>query len=705
MGMPPTTRIETSPITGGAVILAAMKNRVPGAVRPFKYVSTLLLALASSSAMALGLGDIRVLSKPGQPLLAEIPVISADPSELENLRVALASPATFARVGLEPPSGLVSELQFELTRNAQGRAVVRVSSQAPVATPALNFLIEADWGQGRLVREYSALVDAPNSAAAVAEPEIVAPAGAMSNAIIREPAPETAAVAAPPRRAEPAAAPRPSAPRAAPAAPAAPVAADGSVTVQRGQTLSQIAGSLAREQGVNRDQAMIALLRANPEAFIRGNVNLLKQGAVLRTPGADGVAQIDAQQAAAIVREHTAQWRQSRTAIPQPADSGVAAAPAPATATPASRQGARLEIAPAVAAAGTTAGTTTGTAAGTEGDMLANEQLRQAKEDVATRDAEIQELRERVAELENLKAQQQSLITMKDNDLAAAQQRLEQAPGTRDSASGGWYWLGLVVLLLMVGGWALVRRRKPSPLPPLSRDGLDGASLAAAVPAADYVDELAAQRDDAHRAPDEEASAEADVYAGLRREPVFSLASSTHDADPHDALDEPRWSATATDDAPVLPEVEATAAAAYSIEADAQHVNVDDALFREPAPLIEPPAHALEAAAQPSFRGVFEFPDETATAERAADASDDTIDADVEPVMAAHDDTTDGADPVADNAPIAPIGSPGRDRLELAIAYLDLGDAETARTLLQEVAVGADPHSQAEARELLARLG
>ena len=127
-----------------------MKTRVPGASRPHKYVSTLLLALASSSAMALGLGDIRVLSKPGQPLLAEIPVISADPSELENLRVALASPVTFARVGLERPAGLVSELQFELTRDANGRAVVRVSSQAPVATPAFNFLIEADWGEGRV---------------------------------------------------------------------------------------------------------------------------------------------------------------------------------------------------------------------------------------------------------------------------------------------------------------------------------------------------------------------------------------------------------------------------------------------------------------------------------------------------------------------------------------------------------------------------
>jgi len=227
-----------------------MNNRTRGALRPLKYVSTLLLALASSSAMALGLGDIRVLSKPGQPLLAEIPVISADPAELENLRVALASPGTFARVGLDAPAGLVSELQFELTRNAQGRAVVRVSTQTPVTTPSLNFLIEADWGQGRLVREYSALVDAPNSALAVAEPEIVAPAGAMSNAIVREPAPATAPAPAPKaedRQARTAAQP----PRTAPSRSAAPAPASaaGGGTVQRGQTLSQIAAAVARIGG------------------------------------------------------------------------------------------------------------------------------------------------------------------------------------------------------------------------------------------------------------------------------------------------------------------------------------------------------------------------------------------------------------------------------------------------------------------------
>ncbi|PAM39299.1 fimbrial protein FimV, partial [Acinetobacter baumannii] len=173
--------------------------------------------------------------------------------------------------------------QFELTRNAQGRAVVRVTSQTPVETPSLSFLVEADWGQGRLVREYSALVDAPASALAVAEPEIVAPAGVLSDTIVRDAPPAAAAVPgpAPAKAAAAPAAPRPraAAPAPAPAAPApAPaLAADGSVTVQRGQTLSQIAGSLARGNQISRDRAMIALLRANPEAFIRGNVNLLKQ--------------------------------------------------------------------------------------------------------------------------------------------------------------------------------------------------------------------------------------------------------------------------------------------------------------------------------------------------------------------------------------------------------------------------------------------
>lgn len=673
-----------------------MNKRAKGAKRPLTYLSAALLALASSSALALGLGDIRVLSKPGQPLLAEIPVVSADPSELENLRVALASPVTFERVGLQRPSGLVSELQFELTRNAQGRAVVRVTSQAPVETPSLSFLIEADWGQGRLVREYSALVDAPASALAVAEPEIVAPAGTLSNTIAREPAPTPATQAEPARAAAAPVAPAASrsAPASAPAPAPASIAADGSLTVQRGQTLSQIAATVARGSQVSRDRAMIALLRANPEAFIRGNVNLLKQGAVLRMPGADAVAAIDAGEAAALVREHTAQWRQART-VPQPAGSvaPVAKAATADASSPAAANGARLEIAPALASDAAHAGTTTGTGAGSEGDMLGNEQLRQAREDIATRDAEIGELKQRVADLEKLKEQQQSLIAMKDNDLAAAQQRLAQAPESRDAATP-WYWLGLPVLLLAAAAAWLLRRRKPSPLPPL-REEDDAAGLAAAVPAGAALDTLAEQSswssavaDGGRHEPAMPAWAtEAEVQDEVGGEPVAGTAApaewqaqTLRDDEvvelPAAVTDLPRW------DEPVAAQDDGVPVASELDEPDAPAAPIEVAV----------PDYALQAEQQPQFRGVFDLPAEAQDNAHSSTALHDL------PAGAAHEDVAvPGSD--AGWSPRA-----GQERLELAIAYLDLGDAQTARMLLQEVAEGGDLHCQNQARELLARL-
>lgn len=671
-----------------------MNKRAKGAKRPLTYLSAALLALASSSALALGLGDIRVLSKPGQPLLAEIPVVSADPSELENLRVALASPVTFERVGLQRPNGLVSELQFELTRNAQGRAVVRVTSQAPVETPSLSFLIEADWGQGRLVREYSALVDAPASALAVAEPEIVAPAGTLSNTIAREPAPTPATQAEPVR-----AAAAPAASRSASASAPASIAADGSLTVQRGQTLSQIAATVARGSQVSRDRAMIALLRANPEAFIRGNVNLLKQGAVLRMPGADAVAAIDAGEAAALVREHTAQWRQART-VPQPAGTvaPVAKAAAADASSPAAANGARLEIAPALASDAAHAGTTTGTGAGSEGDMLGNEQLRQAREDIATRDAEIGELKQRVADLEKLKEQQQSLIAMKDNDLAAAQQRLGQAPESRDAAAP-WYWLGLPVLLLAAAAAWLLRRRKPSPLPPL-REEDDAAGLAAAVPAGAALDTLAEQSswssavaDGGRHEPAMPAWAtEAEVQDEVGGEPVAGTpapaewqAQTLRDDEvvelPAAVTDLPRW------DEPVAAQDDGVPVASVLDEPDAPAAPVEVAV----------PDYALQAEQQPQFRGVFDLPAEAQDNAHSSTALHEL------PAGVAHEDVAvPGSDAPGSDAGWSPRA--GQERLELAIAYLDLGDAQTARMLLQEVAEGGDLHCQNQARELLARL-
>ena len=191
-----------------------MRIRGRGATRPWLWLLAIGLSLLSGGAMALGLGQIRVLSAPGQPLLAEIPIISNEPGELENARARLASPETFARVGLQPPSGLVSDLQYEIVADAQGRAVVRVTSSAPVDVPSLGFLVEVDWGQGRLVREYSALVAAPQTATAIEAPVIEAPRAMPSDAIVREPQPAAAAAeTAPEAEAEPVA-PAPAAPTA-----------------------------------------------------------------------------------------------------------------------------------------------------------------------------------------------------------------------------------------------------------------------------------------------------------------------------------------------------------------------------------------------------------------------------------------------------------------------------------------------------------
>lgn len=559
------------------------------------------LMLFSGAAMALGLGEIRVKSQPGQPLVAEIPVISNEPGELEQLRAQLASPATFERVGLARPTGLISGLDFAIALSDEGKPIIRVTSAEPVQVDAVNFLIEVDWGQGRLVREYSALVNAPGALAAGNQPIIDAPVPPPSNVILREPEPVAAAPVAAIPAPEPvsptpdtAVAPAPVARTESPAAAAAPIpaATSGEVQVQRGQTLSQIARDLG--QGYNLDQTMLALLRANPDAFINNNINRLKQGAVLRVPQSAELAQLGEAEAAALVRDQMAEWRQARRPIPQPAEVGapvVATTQVPAASGAAARVAeARLEIAPPAASAASRAGTQSGIDAEGEGDMLANEQLTLAKEELAARESEVQELRTQVAELESLKQQQAKLIAMKDSELAAAQQRLAQSQG--DASQPLWLWAGLGLLVAgLVVAWLIGRRRKPVLSTP-SRTGYDSAALAAAVP-----------------------------------------------------------SAEATRDTPVQPR------------------------FDDEVPATLPEEDEAPAAAVPAAQ-----PWTTAA---------------VKPTW--HTGALN----------VAPLNAApaGRERLELAIAYLDLGDVETARDLLNEVVAGGDDAARNEATQLLREIG
>jgi pilus assembly protein FimV len=607
-----------------------VSNRLPIA---YSIVLATILALLAGPAAALGLGQIQVKSQPGQPLLAEIPIISSDPAELQGLEVRLAPPETFERVGLQPPTDDVSALHFEPALDARGKPVIRVTSAVPLQQPLLTFLVEVNSNGIRLVREVSALLEAPRTVAAPMQPPIQAPVVAPSNTIVRpvEAPVATAPLAAPvptptptpvvpPARPSATAIPPPPAASPAPVAVTAPASAIAAAAeygpVRQGQTLSQIAGQLDTAPGYSLDQTMLALLRTNPDAFIGEDINRLKQGAVLRIPHADELSRYSASQAAAVVREQVAHWREARRPTPQPAAvAGTPTTPVPQTAAtnkPAPRvTDARLEIVPPSASNGRRAGTRSGVDAGGEGDML-RQQLQETKETLAARDAEVQELKTRVADLEKLQQQQQQLLTMKNSELAAAQQNLaktnqaaaapvaqaqQAVPATPEPASRApiWLWGGIALIAMaLLGWWLSSRRRSVPPAPRL----FDTAALAASVPTTevDVVDDIADTDDGVYAAQDVEGDEEA-----VTPEPAGTPVSAVSAA----------WGGIST---------------------------------------TEPTWHA---------------------------------------------------GPAATAAPVAVGAVNASQQLELARAYLDMGDDNAARELLRDVLDGRDPAARAEAARLL----
>ncbi|HEY2807169.1 MAG TPA: FimV/HubP family polar landmark protein [Steroidobacteraceae bacterium] len=334
----------------------------------------LLLALPSA-AFALGLGDIHLLSPLNAPLDAEIELVDVAPDELNSMQVSLASRDTFAKYGLEWPAYL-SGVQLKTQRTADGREVIKLKSTEAISEPFVTLLVEVNWARGRLVREYTMLLDPPVYAPgqpAVASAPVAAPAatpGAREGSIARateaplpQATPVTPEPAAPPAAPEAAATPAPTrhAHAAAPVStePAAPEASAGTHTVEHGETLSGIAAGVA---GASLNSAharswMMAIYNANPEAF-RKNMNVLRSGAVLRIPDAAEAAAISPAEASAEIHRQYTAWRGAASeATPAPAEQPgrlklvTPSGPAAANATPQAQAPSAKEAAATAAAA------------------------------------------------------------------------------------------------------------------------------------------------------------------------------------------------------------------------------------------------------------------------------------------------------------------------------------------------------------------
>lgn len=344
-------------------------------------VRKLVLAIAAASALssgmahALGLGELTLKSSPNQPLVAEIELLDVKELTAAEVVPSLASPEEFAKAGVDRQA-LLNDLSFTPVINAGGRSVLRVTSSKPLSEPMVKFLVQVMWPNGRLLRDYSVLLDpskfSPQAADAAAQP---APVQSVT-------------------------------------APVTGASKPAEYTTTPRDTLWEIAAK-ARNGG-SIQQTMLAIQALNPDAFINGNINLLKTGQVLRLPDQAQSTSLAQPKAVAEVAAQNAAWRQGRRYVAKP---GTGQQQLDAT-----NRG-RSDAAPAQAAKDNlslvSAESGKARGKGPAGDAKAiGNKLAVTQESLDTTRRDNAELKSRISDLQSQMDKLQRLIELKNNQLA-----------------------------------------------------------------------------------------------------------------------------------------------------------------------------------------------------------------------------------------------------------------------------------------------
>lgn len=379
-------------------------------------VRKLVLAVAAATAFssglanALGLGDLAVKSSLNQPLEAEISLLEVRDLTSLEIKSQLASPEEFSRAGVDRQFFLTG-LKFTPVINANGKSVIRVTSAKPVKEPYLNFLVEILWPNGRLLREYTVLLDPP-----LYTPQqiIYAP----QPAVISNSSRPVASVQQPVRsqQATPAATATSSQPVARPSS-----ALQGSeYRVQKNDTLWEIAARVGGNAAVH--QTMLAIQDLNPNAFLDGNINRMKNGQVLRLPTEQDINSRNRADAIAQVAQQNTNWKSNRVAQVDAERQLDATRRNEAGATPAAVEKADSLRLIADAPGQAQQAADQGNAANTQ---AVQDQLAVTKERLDSTALENQDLKGRVEDLNSQLEKLQRLIELKDNQLAQLQNAVD----------------------------------------------------------------------------------------------------------------------------------------------------------------------------------------------------------------------------------------------------------------------------------------
>lgn len=392
------------------------------------------LALLPLSSYAAGLGKLNVNSGIGEPLKAEIELLSVTPEELSTLAASIASEDAYAQQGI-PRLGIHNNIKVEIAKNADGSPVLKIRSSQPVSDPYLDMLIQVDWATGRLQREYTVLLDPPgykpDTSTASIPVTLPSAAGANSTQSTTRGSTSNLSDATQPVIQKTKKQKRPAPPVVKQEPVSEPVAkGDQELTTKRGDTLIAVAKEVQIE-GVSLDQMLVGLYENNQEAFTKGNMNRLKVGQIIKVPSKEVLTSVDGQQAKKTIKMHSVNWNAYRNALA----GNVEAAPAMAEAEQKQSTSGKIataedKAAPVATGPKDVVKLSAGEQAGVKNSKDAAAKSAEAKiialqEETTARENSLKEANVKTAALEKQIADMQKLIAMKNQSMADMQKNAE----------------------------------------------------------------------------------------------------------------------------------------------------------------------------------------------------------------------------------------------------------------------------------------
>lgn len=739
------------------------------------------LGLLSPAALGLGLGEVSVQSYLNEPLRAEVALLDVQRFNTDDIRVRLANQEEFDRMGSERNYFLMG-IQFDV-RVENGTGKVLLSTEQPLLEPYLDLVIEARWPTGRLLREYTLLIDLPPAI----KPTPVQVSSKASEAVAA--LPET--VDAPP----PAVAAKPMQParvatRQYDSDTEATPEAGGRYLVQKEDTLWRIAAA-ARPEGATVEETMFAILEMNGDAFNGRNINGLRAGYVLELPTSREIM-LSVGEAVKAARQHNADW-----------ESGVAY-------TPAVRVVADEEL-PEETASAAMAGdsaqdeeSTDAAPVDADSNLLLDSGLNDTPSDTASivdeRQEQLAAIRSRVEILADQVVELESTLVVKDQEIAALQSRLQaqaaaastqQGEAAPNSALIYWVYALIAANLLTAIAFSWYRRRVTArdemALNAAGVSDLDEMTARGASADPDNASGNASTADEKASSAAEDALSEAEIYMAYERyqQALNVLQQGLSQSPDNGALclkvlqvhvlmeqrqaaedmlvqlrrigdtqliseaetllaDKPLQAAT-SEEAPALssspaydsdavianapmgaelstPESDLVDAGGSAWQPTATEIGSDlslepagdsaapsndtiDDISWEPVAESTPPAadDSSDAMTLPNWGSMSESvvsPDDVSASQLASDEALPGLDLELE--LAEPEASSPDSD--HNDLMFASDSDPMETKLDLARAYIDMGDEEGARPVLQEVADGGTLQQQAEARQLLTRL-